>query len=131
MDDKDVLIHYGKLGMRWGRRSGSSASEDSTSVRPLKKKSASQLSNDEIKKVVNRVNLERQYKDVNPKGFSRATKTIAALLAVGTTVNAIISFNRSPAGSAAKNFVGNILKKPAASKAVVDIGTTSIKAIFK
>lgn len=118
MDDKDVLIHYGKLGMRWGRRSGSSESSDSVSTRTIGKKKAKNLSNAELKQVVERLNLEKKYKEVNPKGLSKANKIVLGVLAAGTTVNAAIAFAGSPAGQRLASFVknaatrGNVYKGP-------------------
>jgi hypothetical protein len=99
----------GVKGMRWGVRR--SSSDDSSTARTLKKRRARELSNDEIKKVVNRVNLEKQYKDVNPKGIGKGVKIVAGVLAAGATVNAIIAFNGSPAGMAAKNLVKKTLRR--------------------
>jgi len=99
----------GVKGMRWGVRR--SSSDDSSTAKTLKKRRASELSNDEIKKVVNRVNLEKQYKDVNPKGIGIGVKIVAGVLAAGATVNAVIAFNGSPAGMAAKKLVKKALRR--------------------
>lgn len=99
----------GVKGMRWGVRK--SSSDDSSAARTLKKRRANELSNDEIKKVVNRVNLEKQYKDVNPKGLGRGVKIVAGVLAAGATINAAMTFASSPAGLAAKKLVKKTLRR--------------------
>lgn len=97
---ENFLAHYGKIGMKWGRRSGRSVSSDYTSSTKLRKKGHKQLSNEELKSAIGRMQLEKQYKDLNPKGFSLANKWVASALAVGVTVNSAIAFKNSAAGSA-------------------------------
>ena len=67
----DDLMHYGRLGMRWGqhifgdekRMTSAAATGKSRRRRPTKKfrNEVSGLSDDELRKRVNRLNLERQY----------------------------------------------------------------------
>lgn len=95
------LIHYGILGMKWGvRRRRSSApdtsSEDHKISRAIKSKKVSEMTNDELKRLTNRLQLERQLKDLESKNVSTGRKfvsealsthakiTAAALLALGT-----------------------------------------------
>lgn len=84
------LKHVGVLGMRWGRRksessSGSRGSKKKSSVEEsadhktisaLKKKKVNELSNDEIRKVATRIQLEMQYRSLNPKGLDKGKKTV-------------------------------------------------------
>ena len=75
MDDKytkeNVLAHYGVLGMHWGKRRSKSTSsssfkgensKDHKRTRGLQKKRMSQMSNSELKKVNERLQLETNYK---------------------------------------------------------------------
>lgn len=61
------LTHHGVLGMHWGRRKGqsdsSSGSPDHRAAQALRGKKLSEMSNDEIKIIANRLSLERQYKE--------------------------------------------------------------------
>lgn len=68
----DFLKHYGKLGMRWGRRSiagisikksSESESQEHKTAKTLKRKKASDLTNEEIQKTLTRLNLEKQFKE--------------------------------------------------------------------
>jgi hypothetical protein len=75
---EDVLEHFGVLGMRWGKRrkqSGSRSdklttkrvkrsevSDDHREKQGLKKKRVSEMSNAELKKLNERMQLEKQYK---------------------------------------------------------------------
>lgn len=70
------LQHYGVLGMRWGirkDRSGGSSrrskgtvnpSEDSKRATSLRSKNVSEMSNNELRELINRMNLEQQYSNL-------------------------------------------------------------------
>lgn len=66
------LMHYGVLGMKWGRRRGrsSSSSADHKTASRLKKKKLSEMSNDELKKLTQRMQLEKQYKSLKSESSS-------------------------------------------------------------
>ena len=96
----DELYHYGILGMRWGRRKESVAgsgkvkntkkdnlSDDAKEAYKLKRKKLSEMSNAELKKLNERTNLERNYKQNNP-GALKTGMAIAgtAAAALGTVV---------------------------------------------
>lgn len=87
------LKHFGIRGMHWGiKRRNPHA--DSTAVAPLKKKHVSELSNSELKTAINRMQLEKQFKDLSsPGGSSRGKAFLGKLLLnVGTkAVNSYVS----------------------------------------
>ena len=57
------LKHYGVLGMKWGHRKQSRPmSEDAKKAKNLKKKKVSEMSNSELKRLNERMNLEQNYK---------------------------------------------------------------------
>lgn len=84
------LYHFGILGMKWGVRrqrgsdgrivEGSHASEDHQKARDLKKKGARNLSNSELKSYVERMNLEKQYSNLNKKEVSAGRKFVSDIL---------------------------------------------------
>jgi len=89
MNDKDFLEHFGILGMKWGRRkSGSSikskepekVSDDHTKKMDLKKKNLKTMSNAEIKSLNERLQLERQYKDLTKTEISPGRKFVNDIL---------------------------------------------------
>ena len=97
----DELYHYGILGMRWGRRKESVAgsgkvkntkknnlSDDAKEAYKLKRKKLSEMSNAELKKLNERTNLERNYKQNNP-GALKTSMVIAGTVAaaLGTVVS--------------------------------------------
>jgi hypothetical protein len=76
---KNELAHVGVLGMRWGRRSNSlkrTQSPEHSQVKELKKKKASELTNNELKIVSERIRLEKQYNELNPSSISRGKKSV-------------------------------------------------------
>jgi len=93
----NLLTHTGVLGMRWGVRKGKlkahfkrsieqkygpriPKSQDHLAAKALKKKKLSQMSNDELKKLNTRLQLERQYKDLNKSNTSSGKKFISDVI---------------------------------------------------
>jgi hypothetical protein len=109
-DLDDTLVHAGKKGMKWGVRK-TPLSPEHASVKSLRKNKARTLTDAELRQAIGRMNLEKQYKDLNPKGISRANKIALSILAIGTTVNSAIIFANSPAGKAVKDTVANLLAR--------------------
>lgn len=111
IDEVDnFLAHYGKKGMKWGVRKAS-LSPEHASVKTIRKSKAKSLSDAELKQAISRMNLEKQYKDLNPKGISKANKIALSILAIGTTVNSAMMFVNSPAGKAVVDNVKKLLAK--------------------
>lgn len=114
----EELKHYGKKGMRWGVRrergpdgkvTGKVTSEDHDSTRSLKTKKQSEMSNAELKKVNERLQLERTNRELQSRGsiqkIKAGTQLAGTILAVGTTVTTAYNFVKSPAGQAIINTV--------------------------
>lgn len=109
-DLDDTLVHAGKKGMKWGIRKAP-LSPEHASVKGLKKSKAKTLTDAELRQAIGRMNLEKQYKDLNPKGISKANKIALSILAIGTTINTAIAFSNTPAGKAVKDSVTKLLSK--------------------
>lgn len=92
---ENELMHYGILGMKWGvRRSeaqlararGKKTSDDddssdaknssSKAQSTSSKKKISEMSDDELRKTVTRLQLEKQYRDLSPKTVSLGEKAV-------------------------------------------------------
>lgn len=81
------LQHVGILGMRWGRRKGKISvtkedkrSEDYKKAKVLKKKKISEMSNEELKAFATRMQLEKQYKDLNMSSVAKGQKEVFEIL---------------------------------------------------
>ena len=117
---KTFLEHHGVKGMKWGvRRSKRQL------ARAAKKsggaKSAKDMSDAELRAVINRIDMERRYSTLTSQR-SRASSghnAVKAALATGATVNAAIAFARSPAGQAIR---AGLSKASDTSAAVSTIG---------
>ena len=81
------LKHYGVLGMKWGRRKSTSSttptnpSKDHVRKTQLKKKKISEMTNDELKEITNRLQLEKQYKDLTRRDVTPGKKFVMDVLA--------------------------------------------------
>jgi len=80
----DILAHYGVKGMRWGHRTTSPASEDHTRTAAAKSQAKTDglktLSNKQLQEAINRMNLEQQFKRLNPSKTEKGLRFAADLL---------------------------------------------------
>lgn len=73
-----TLKHHGVLGMHWGiRRKSRPVSSEHVKASVLKRKSVSELSNEDIKFLTNRLQLEKQYKDLKKSNMSAGEKFVS------------------------------------------------------
>jgi hypothetical protein len=108
MNVKKELTHFGVMGMRWGRRKSSSSSDHLT-VSRIKKKKVHEMSNEELKVLTSRMQLEKQYKDLKPKKTNMGKKVLEATLGnVGKT--AVATITTGVGIYAGKKLLGMILK---------------------
>lgn len=96
--NSNELCHYGILGMKWGVRrtpaqlarargktSFSSSNNDTdntkakTSSNTSTKKKLSEMSDDELSKAVRRLQMEQQYRNLNPEKVSTGKKFVDTL----------------------------------------------------
>ena len=87
---ENSLIHYGVLGMKWGVRrtpaqlarargktktkSEETSKKVTSSSTSAQKKSISEMSDDELRRTVSRLQLEQQYRNLNPERVSVGRK---------------------------------------------------------
>ena len=96
----DFLKHYGVLGMKWGKRKARStvssnkkpkSTKNTTTSKPKPKPKQRQLSDEELRAVINRMRLEREYADLKYRSSSRAkvenvVKTVGTAALLTTSV---------------------------------------------
>lgn len=90
---ENTLVHYGILGMKWGvrrteaqlaRARGKTESDSGetgkaeTKAASSSKKKVSDLSDDELRRVVQRLQMEKQLKDLTPKQISLGERFVKA-----------------------------------------------------
>ena len=96
-DDEDVLMHYGVLGMKWGRRKGkqTTGSKNKKSSKKKNKKNPRRMSNKELAARIKRLDLEKRYMDAYNRSqtnqlvseiFNVPTKAALFTGAVATTM---------------------------------------------
>ena len=124
----EYLAHHGVKGQRWGvrrtkaalaraaKREGRPASPEHARAAALSKKKRSELTNDELKFLNERKNLEQNFDRLNPSIVAKGHNRTKAVLAVAGTAVAISNLARSPAGQATikagRIAVQNLLAKP-------------------
>lgn len=103
-DVNEFLQHYGKKGMKWGVRSARSrvkVSSDFKSTAPHRGKRASSLTNKQLKAVNERMNLEQNYKRMNPSKIKVGLVTAGTILTVAKLGQESYNLVNSAAGKAA------------------------------
>lgn len=74
------LSHYGVLGMKWGKKKNRVPSQEHVDAAKLKKKKLNELTNKELETLNKRLQLEKQYADLNPFTVSSGKKVVGELL---------------------------------------------------
>jgi hypothetical protein len=89
---EETLQHWGILGMHWGRRKDDSSgnsnhtkskvkpSEDHIAVSALRNKKLIEMSNAEIRTLATRIQLEQQYKSLNPTKIARGKQHVKSTM---------------------------------------------------
>ena len=107
------LYHHGVKGMRWGVRRAkkqSSMSDDAREVANIKKKQIHQMSNAELRKANDRLNLEQQYSRLNPSAVKKGAAFVAkTAVATGTVLT--LTNNGSKLINLGKKFINKVGKK--------------------
>jgi hypothetical protein len=105
MENYNELYHWGIKGQKWGvrryqnkdgtltpagkKRARGEMSSDAKQASDLKKKSVSELSNAELKKINERTRLEQEYDRLHPSTIKRGWKYVAASAGIMGTMLAV------------------------------------------
>lgn len=106
MNEKTLafLEHHGVKGQKWGVRNnkkGKTPSTDFKKTVSLRRRSAHELSNKQLKTVNERLNLEQNYNRMNPSSIDAGHNMAKKLLSIGGTAAGFYALVKSPAGQAA------------------------------
>ena len=74
--EPNELYHYGVLGMKWGKRRARSTSSDYKKSSSLRSKKADELSDNQLKNVTKRLQLENNFNDAKNKQRSSGKKFV-------------------------------------------------------
>lgn len=109
--DKE-LIHYGVLGMKWGRRKGRVASDDHITTAKIRKKKIYEMSNKDLQTANNRLQLERNYKSLTKKA-SVGRKAVTTFVKTAGTITAVAAAAKvyKKFGNAAIDKIGDLIIK--------------------
>lgn len=100
---EEFLSHHGIKGMHWGFRNASvrKQSPEHKLATRLKKKHLSELTNDELKKLNERLNFESNYKRLNPTKIKKGKLTAKEILEVTTLTTSLIALAHTKPGQLA------------------------------
>lgn len=113
---EDFLEHHGIKGMRWGIRHQPvkvPSSSDSADVAGLRKKPVHSLSNQELRTLTQRQELERKFRQLNPTTVAKGHAHLKTVLATAGTVTSVIALANSPIGKTGLVTVKKFLAGPA------------------
>lgn len=115
----DYLMHYGIPGMKWGVRKAhknnyfskaakkrrSSYSQDYKDVEKLRKKSYKQLSNSELKSLNKRLELESNYKRLNPNGIEKGKRMVSYGVGLLSLAGSVYALRNAPLTQLGKSII--------------------------
>lgn len=119
----DYLMHYGILGMKWGRRKSQSSafkllkrkrtdsySSDYQETRKMRRKSSKKLSNAELKKLNERMQLEQTYNRLSTSQVNRGYEVAKKTVAIAGTIGGLYAISQSDYTKAGKALLSKVIK---------------------
>lgn len=92
------LFHYGRKGMKWGqnifasnknKKSNAKAPHHEDYDRAHKPKSVKSMSDDELRKRLNRLQMEKNYSDLDPGKIASGKKIVSRVIRAGATLASV------------------------------------------
>ena len=122
---ENELYHHGILGMKWGVRryqnkDGTLTSKGKKHVK-AQSKSVKDMSDDELRKKVNRLQMEKQYSDLNNDSTSKGKKWIKRIL-IGSAGAAIGELSKSCMKAGAQSVIRALKASEIAKNGGIGIG---------
>jgi len=111
MYNQEFLNHVGVLGMRWGKRTKSAkpsligprgnkvllkSSEDHIKKTNLMSKKVHEMSNEQLREFTNRLQLEKQFRDLKPSKVTKGLNHVKKVTAAGTTIAGLYALSKTP-----------------------------------
>lgn len=101
IDTNEFIEHYGKKGMKWGvRRKPVKTSSDYRKTAPLRNRKTRELSNKQLQQINSRINMEQQYRKLNPTKIQKGELIAKSVVATAGTIGAIFAIAQTPHGKA-------------------------------
>jgi hypothetical protein len=85
-----------KVKAKADKAKANKGSSEHERARQLNAKGAKHLSNAELKELTQRMQLESQYRNLNPSKVKKGMKIVAGVAAAGTTVSTLYGLSKSP-----------------------------------
>lgn len=122
--NSDYIMHYGIKGMKWGHRryqnkdgslttlgksrrksKGKKYSDDYERTRYLRRKSSKYLSNEELRTLNKRMNLEQEYNRLSTSTINRGFNVAKTLIGVSGTLAGLYGISQTPYFKAGKKIL--------------------------
>jgi ABC-type bacteriocin/lantibiotic exporter with double-glycine peptidase domain len=122
MTSDEFLQHWGIPGMKWGRRKAKNATpikphNDYSVADKIRKKDIREMSNEELKTLTARIQLEKQYKEASKKQVSRGKQFVQSFVenfarqTLNTVLASLVTKGFSLTTAGAVNIASEVLKK--------------------
>lgn len=112
--DNNTLTHHGTKGMRWGVRrfqnkDGSLTPAGKKRYSENTEKKVSEMSDEELRRRINRIQMEQQYSKLNQKQVSAGKKFVTAIL-VSAATSVATSYTNKYLGKGVEYLGGKVSK---------------------
>lgn len=104
----NYLMHYGRLGQKWGVRNGPPYPLGKRIKRKISNSNPKTMSDEALRSEVNRLRLEKEYRELSKSSMTNGLKFATSLLVTSGTV-ALSLFTTNVASGIAVNLAKNLV----------------------